>query len=310
MAYDSTSYLRDHLERLQQQLAELLALSQTDPDMAELAAEEASALQTQIAEVEKTLHEATAQAAHTEFTNCILELRPGAGGEEAKLWMEELLMMYTRFAQLVGFKVEAMDTNVIKIIGKKAYDTFRFESGVHRVQRVPATESQGRIHTSTASVAVIPEIKEQEIEIKEDDLEWSFTRAGGNGGQNVNKVNTAVLLHHRPSGITVASRQERSQEQNRNIALTLLRAQLWEIQEEERLKQVGDARSAIGRARRAEKIRTYNFPQNRLTDHRIPQSWYDLDQRLTGQLADIIQALKTWEQAGGENAVTTDGSEE
>lgn len=292
--FDSSQHLRDHAARLQAQRADLAAVE--DPELRPLVEEEIRALDIQLEEIENTIKKMSAgNATGHNFTNCIVEIRSGAGGDEAKLWAEELMMMYTRYADLKKFKIEAMDLGVIKIIGKTAYETLRFESGVHRVQRVPATESQGRIHTSTASVAVIPEVPESEVEIREDDLEWQFSRAGGAGGQNVNKVNTAVLLRHIPSGLMVTSRQERSQQQNRVIALTLLRAQLWEIQEEERLKQLGDARKAIGRAQRAEKIRTYNFPQNRLTDHRIPQSWYDLDRRLMGDLDDVIEALKTWE---------------
>lgn len=307
MAYDSTQHLREHLARLDARLAELDELVALDPDLAPLAEEERVQLQTQVKETQDTIASIGAESSETNYTNCIVELRPGAGGDEAKIWMEDLLMMYIRYAEIKKIKVEALDSGVIKLIGDKAYSLFQFESGVHRVQRVPATEAQGRIHTSTASVAVIPEIPETQVEIRDEDLEWQFTRSGGKGGQNVNKVSTAVLLRHIPSGLMVSARQERSQEQNRQIALMLLRSQLWEIEEEKRLQQIGNARSAIGRARRAEKIRTYNYPQNRLTDHRIPQSWHDLDRRLMGDLDDVIQALKKW--AAGEDSDQVDATD-
>ncbi|MCD8507347.1 PCRF domain-containing protein [Candidatus Woesebacteria bacterium] len=296
MSYDSTQHLHDYISQLETKLAELHSIVESDPDMQPLVEEESNTIQKQISELKNTIDSIESEVKEIVHENCILEFRPGAGGDEAKLWMEEMMGMYTRYAQLKKFKVEPLDTAVLKIIGKKAWATFRFESGVHRVQRVPETESSGRIHTSTASVAVIPEIPATDIEIREEDLSWQFARAGGAGGQNVNKVNTAVYLTHQPSGIMVHARQERSQEQNRQVALTLLRGRLWELEEEKRLKEIGNARSAIGSAARAEKIRTYNFPQNRLTDHRIPQSWHDLDKRLVGDLDDVIEALKVWEK--------------
>jgi len=159
------------------------------------------------------------------------------------------------------------------------------------VQRVPETEAQGRIHTSTASVVVLPEVPESQIEIGEDDLLWEFSRGGGHGGQNVNKVATAVRLTHKPTGIVVSCRQERFQEQNRKIALELLRAELWEIEQEKKSKLISDQRSAIGRSMRAEKIRTYNYPQNRVTDHRIGKSWHKLDRIIDGDLEDVVVSL-------------------
>lgn len=295
MSFDSTAHLRQHLTTIESQIAELQAL--IDPELLELAQEEIAALQTQKADLESTIKSIEfAAPAVEEHRSCIIEIRGGAGGDEAKLWAEELMMMYLRFAELKYIKVEPMDAGVVKFIGKNAYHTLRFESGVHRVQRVPSTEASGRIHTSTASVAVIPVVSEKAIEIHPEDLEWTFSRAGGAGGQNVNKVNSAVQLRHIPTGITSQSRQERTQTQNRVLALELLRGQLWEKQEEERLKALGEARSAIGRAQRSEKIRTYNFPQNRMTDHRIPHSWYDLDRRLAGDLDDVLALLERWER--------------
>lgn len=268
-----------------------------DPELGILAQQEIVQLEAQ----KKMLEQAASDyAANTEeksinpgqnFTNCILEIRQGAGGDEAKIWANDLLRMYLRYAEQLGLKVEYLDDLVIKFKGKIAYSTFKYESGVHRVQRVPTTEAQGRIHTSTASVAVLPEVHPSQVEIKEEDLDWQFMRAGGAGGQNVNKVNSAVRLTHKPTGIAVSARSERKQAQNREIALEMLRAQLWEIEEEKRLKEIGDARSAIGRAMRAEKIRTYNYPQNRVTDHRINHSWYNLESIIDGNLNEVVATL-------------------
>lgn len=238
-----------------------------------------------------------------EKVNCIIELRSGAGGDEAKIWGTDLLRMYIRFCENLGLKFEYVDETVIKVYGKTklleeihpegqdyitAYQLFKYESGVHRVQRVPVTESQGRIHTSTASVAVLPEVHAQEIEIKNEDLDWQFIRASGAGGQSVNKTSSAARLLHKPTGIMIVSKQEKKQEQNRKIALELLRSQLWEIEEEKKQKEIGKARSAIGRAQRAEKIRTYNFPQNRITDHRSKQSWHNLPLVLDGDMSKLM----------------------
>lgn len=298
MSYDSTQHLRDHLERLEQRLAELEQIKQSDPELASLAQEEITLLTNEKQSIQTTIDEVENSSNQTavEFHNCVLELRSGAGGDEAKIWMRDLLEMYSKYALAKNLKIEPIDEGVIKIKGKTAYNTFRFESGVHRVQRVPETESQGRLHTSTATVACIPEIPDSKVQINDDEIEWQFYRAGGHGGQNVNKVSTAVRLTHLPTGVVVTASQERRQEQNRVIALQLLRNKLWELEEEKRLEEIGDARSAIGRAQRAEKIRTYNFPQNRLTDHRIPHSWHDLDRRLQGDLDDVITALQEWEQ--------------
>jgi peptide chain release factor 1 len=222
-----------------------------------------------------------------------LEIRGATGGDEAKLWGEDLLRMYTRFANKKGWKVFELDDSVIKIVGLETFDLLKNESGVHRVQRVPVTEKRGRIHTSTATVVVLPEIKEGEVTINHNDLEWQFIRAGGHGGQNVNKVSTAVRLRHVPTGIVVQAREERFQEQNRQIALSLLRSKLWEKQEEEKIKTVAGYRSLIGRGKRSEKIRTYNFPQDRVTDHRIGKSWGNLESIVDGNLEKVVELSKT-----------------
>jgi peptide chain release factor 1 len=219
-----------------------------------------------------------------------LEVRAAAGGNEAKIWATDLLRMYMRYATKKNWKVSPIDEGTIQVNGPGAFDALKNESGVHRVQRIPVTEKRGRIHTSTATVAVLPEIQEKDIGIKPKDLEWQFFRASGQGGQNVQKVSTAVRLIHKPTGITTTAQQERSQEQNRNIAMDLLRAKLWEKQEEEKQSKIADYRSPIGRGMRAEKIRTYNFPQNRVTDHRIKKSWGNLDSIIDGSLDKILGA--------------------
>lgn len=223
----------------------------------------------------------------------IIEARGATGGDEAKIWAGDLLRMYTRFALIKGWKIESIDEGVVRIQGADAYKLLQFEGGVHRVQRVPKTERSGRIHTSTATVAVLPELEDTQVYINPGDLEWEFYRSGGKGGQNVNKVSTAVRLKHRPSGIVVSAQTERYQEQNRRIALTLLRGKLWEIEEEKKLQALGGARAAIGRGMRSEKIRTYNFPQNRLTDHRVNKSFHNLEEIIEGKMDKVTTFLQT-----------------
>lgn len=227
-----------------------------------------------------------------DFRSVIMEIRQGVGGDEAKIWASDLIRMYTRYAESRKWKVEVLDDGVIKIKGEDVFDQLKYETGVHRVQRVPTTEKAGRIHTSTASVVVLPEVPETAVDIKDGDLEWQFTTGGGHGGQNVNKVATAVRLTHKPTGIVTTARQERSQEQNRKIALSLLRSQLWEINEEKNKAQVTGYRDQIGRSMRSEKIRTYNYPQNRVTDHRINKSWHKLDMIINGALQDLLPELQ------------------
>lgn len=224
---------------------------------------------------------------------CYIEIRGATGGAEAKLWGDDLLRMYMRFAVKKGWKAVQIDEKTIKISGPGVFDLLKNEAGVHRVQRVPVTEKRGRIHTSTATVAILPEIKESQVSINPNDLEWSFTRAGGHGGQNVNKVSTAVRLVHKPTGIVVEAREERFQEQNRQIALSLLRSKLWEREEEEKLRTIAGYRSVIGRGMRSEKIRTYNFPQDRVTDHRLGKSWGKLEVIVDGSLDKIVELTKT-----------------
>src|SRR3989344_1741288 len=278
-------YLRQELDKVEEKIREAEGLVL---ELGEVAQKEIDELKKRRDELKKII-EGDPQV--KSFNSVILEVRPGVGGEEAKIWAEDLARMYTRFAQLHSFTVEQLDDGVIKITGKSIWGKLQYETGVHRVQRVPETEAQGRIHTSTASVVILPEVPESQIEIKEDDLVWEFTRGGGHGGQNVNKVATAVRLTHKHTGVIVQSRQERFQEQNRKIALELLRAQLWEIEEEKKRQVTKNQRLAIGRSMRAEKIRTYNYPQNRVTDHRIGKSWHKLDKILDGDLGEILEEL-------------------
>ncbi len=221
----------------------------------------------------------------------IIEIRGATGGDEAKIWAVDLIRMYSRFAQNKGWKVQFLDDLTIKISGEGVYSLFQYESGVHRVQRIPITERRGRIHTSTATVAIMPEIAEQQVPINPADLEMQFFRSSSKGGQNVQKVSSAVRIKHIPTGVVVACQSERDQHQNRQNALSILRAKVWELEEEKRLAQLGEARSVIGRGMRAEKIRTYNFPQDRLTDHRIGKSWRHLDQIIEGKLEPVFQKV-------------------
>lgn len=281
----------------QSQILDTEKLSQ-DPQMKDLAKAEIAELETKAAAARAELKSLeTAEDTAEDKRPAIVEFRPGAGGEEAKIWSDNLKRMYMRFAELIGIKYQFLDENTMLFSGRPndpalpqgPYGLFKWESGVHRVQRVPETEAQGRIHTSTASIAVLPKVDPAKVEVKNEDLEWQFFRAGGHGGQNVNKVSTAVRLIHKPTGITTVSTQERYQERNREICLDFLRSKLWELQEEERLAKIDATRkSAVGRGMRSEKIRTYNYPQNRVTDHRIGISWHNLEAILDGNLTELI----------------------
>lgn len=276
-------------------------LMSKDPEMADLASTELEKATKEKKAVEKQFKELEDSEFNSQDTlPAIFEFRAGAGGEEAKLWAEDLKRMYVRFAEAQGLKYSYIDDNTLMFRGKPkskelvqgAYGLFKWESGVHRVQRVPSTESQGRLHTSTASITVLPKVDKAVVEVKDEDLEWQFFRSGGKGGQNVNKVSTAVRLIHTPTGITVVSTQERYQQRNREIALDLLRSQLWAREEEKRQGKLDTARrSAVGTGARAEKIRTFNYPQNRVTDHRIGESFHNLDTILEGDLVKLLTTL-------------------
>ncbi|MDO8503427.1 MAG: PCRF domain-containing protein [bacterium] len=221
-----------------------------------------------------------------------LEIRPAAGGGEAAIWAADLSRMYLRFATRKTWKVQQIDSGILKISGEGAYNALRFESGVHRVQRTPETEKRGRIHTSTATVAVIPFIPNSQVSVNAQDLEWQFYRASSKGGQNVQKVSSAVRLIHKPTGIVTTAQTERFQEQNRQLALDLLKAKLATRSQDNRNAQIQGIRSVIGSGDRSEKIRTYNFPQDRITDHRINKSFGNLENIVDGNLDKITEALK------------------
>ncbi len=221
----------------------------------------------------------------------IMEFRQGPGGDEARIWAADLMRMYSRYANILGWKVEQLDDLVIRIKGADAFTKLQYEAGTHRVQRIPTTERHGRIHTSTATIAVLPEIPENEILVRPEDIEWDFYRAGGKGGQNVNKVSSAVRIRHTPSGIVVQCQTERDQYQNRQVALSMLRAKLWERQLLEREQSMSEQRSIIGRGMRSEKIRTYNYAQNRVTDHRINKSWHNLEDIVEGKMQKITESM-------------------
>lgn len=221
----------------------------------------------------------------------IMEFRPGPGGDEAQLWADDLQRMYSRYANKVAWKVSQLDDGVLQISGFDAFNQLQYETGTHRVQRIPVTEKKGRIHTSTAAVVVLPKITSHEIKINPDDIEFQACRAGGNGGQNVNKVSTAVRITHKPTGIVVSCRKERFQAANKQAALEILQSKLWQIEEDKKMSQISGARASIGQAKRSDKIRTYNYDRNQVKDHRINKSFNNLTEILDGNLEDLLLEL-------------------
>lgn len=285
------------LKEIEQKIEETKVLL-ADSEMTELARREISVLEEQKTALEESLNNANKTPDNNDYDsldrkNAILEVKGAAGGDEAKIWADELSRMYTRFAQLRGYKTENLDEGVLKITGKGAFGLLKYEAGVHRVQRIPETEKRGRVHTSTATVSILPELEDIDLHINPEDIEFDAFRSGGHGGQNVNKVSTAVRLKHKPTGIVVTCQTERQQIQNRENAEKLLRAKLWEIEIEKRHGEISSLKSTqVGRGMRAEKIRTYNFPQDRMTDHRINKSWHNLPSLLDGNLDEVEKDMK------------------
>jgi peptide chain release factor 1 len=277
-----------------------------DPEMAELAKTEIDNLEQQKAEILKTYENTKIEEASDDNSlderNVIVQVSGAAGGDEATNWGQELLRMYSRFAQMKGFKVEALDEDVIKIEGRGAFELLKYESGVHRVQRVPTTEKRGRVHTSTATISILPELEDIDLHINPDDVEFEAHRSGGHGGQNVNKVSTAVRLKHTPTGIVVNCQTQRFQAQNRELAMEMLRAKLWEIEVEKQHSELAGLKAnQVGRGMRSEKIRTYNFPQDRLTDHRINKSWSNLESIMEGNIDKVMTDIKILETPQEQN---------
>jgi len=300
-----TQFLASQFDGFLKQREESEAMAKSDPEMAELAEEDIKNLNLQLETLYTQMNEIIENDKEEEVKpyGVVLEVRAGAGGDEAALFAEELAQSYIKFAEKNNWSYSIDNESrapsggykevSIDIVHPKVYDVLRFETGVHRVQRIPVTEKSGRIHTSTCSVAVLPMRKKSTIEINESDIEMSFARSGGAGGQNVNKVETAVRLVHIPSGEEVKSTSERTQLKNRIKAMSLLTARLEARHEEEQAKKNADERKGqIGTGDRSEKIRTYNFPQDRVTDHRIKQSWSNLEKIMSGGFDDIFTALQ------------------
>jgi len=293
------------VERLEKQIEEtkILVQEEKDQDMKEMAREELKELEANFAADMEKLKFLLIPKDPLDEKNIIMEIRAGTGGEEAALFAADLYRMYSRFAENRGWKFEIMNSNdtelggikeiVFSISGNNVYENLRYESGVHRVQRVPETEASGRIHTSAVTVAVLPEADETEIDIKPDDLRIDVMRAGGPGGQCVNTTDSAVRITHLPTGVTVHCQDEKSQIKNKAKAMRILRARIYELEEAKAAAQRAEARkSQVGSGDRSQRIRTYNFPQNRLTDHRINLTLYKLDLIMQGDTAELFDALK------------------
>jgi len=276
-----------------------MLLEDQDPELTLLAEKELGKLTTEKTKLEKQI----SGEDKNEGRNVIIEIRAGTGGDEAAIFAFDLFRAYSRYAERNGWRHEVLSSNrtgldglkeiTFRIIGEGVWHKFKNEGGVHRVQRIPITEKAGRVHTSTASVAVLPEAEDTEVTIRPEDLKIETYRSSGHGGQNVQKVETAVRIFHLPSGLIVSCQEERQQAKNKEKAFKLLRARLFVLEEEKKQKELGSNRKTqIGSAMRAEKIRTYNFPQNRITDHRINKSWHNIAQIMDGDLDDVVESFK------------------
>ncbi len=305
MVEKSKEYRRD-VARLEE--AHAIIESGEDAEMRLLAESEIADLEPRAQALEKELKQMLVPKDPRDDKNVFVEIRAGTGGEEAAIFAADLYRMYTRYAERQGWKVEVMDSNAIgiggfkevvfQVKGKGAFSKLKYESGVHRVQRVPATESSGRIHTSTATVAVLAEVEDVDVEIPESDMKIDVFRSSGAGGQNVQKNATAIRITHLPTGMVVAVQDERSQLQNKLRAMSILRARLYEIEQEKRRStQDADRRSQVGTGERSEKIRTYNYPQNRVTDHRINVSIFNLPVVMEGGIDQFIEELSSRDEA-------------
>ncbi len=295
--------------QLLEETADLEALIQEgpEPDLAQMVREELETNQDKLESVTMSLRTALLPRNPNDQRDVIIEIRAGTGGDEAGLFARDLYRAYSRYAQNRGWDVDVMDANpsevggfnkiVLEVQGRGAFSRFKYESGVHRVQRVPETEAQGRIHTSTATVAVLPEADEVEVKVNPEDLRIDIFHAGGHGGQNVNKVATAVRIVHNPSGLTVVCQDERSQHKNKQRAMAMLRARIFDAEQERHDAEISQARrSQVGGAERSEKIRTYNYPQDRVTDHRSSSTFHGIPRLMDGFWDDIIDRMVTWEE--------------
>ncbi|GAB0117532.1 peptide chain release factor 1 [Acidisoma sp. 7E03] len=304
---DQVVGLISDLRETEQHLSETTALL-ADPEMRELAEAEAQALKARIPVLEHEIQLALLPKDEADERSAILEVRPAAGGDEAALFAAQLFAMYQRYAESQGWRWEIMEyadtelgglkEGIASITGRNVFARLKFESGVHRVQRVPATEAQGRIHTSTVTVAVLPEAEEVDVEVNESDLRIDVYRASGAGGQHVNKTESAVRITHIPTGIVVAMQEEKSQHKNRAKAMKILRARMYERERATaHATRAADRKSQVGTGDRSERIRTYNFPQGRVTDHRINLTLYKIDRVMMGELDEVVQALVADDQA-------------